>query len=554
MRNYLLTLLLGVFSLHLIGQSYWEGGVVVGATGYQGDVNPNNYPLPQATDLAYGLFLRNNFTPTWAWRVHFLRGNWTGSDIDFETFANDRRDFQFRNTLTEGTLLLEWDPFGKARFREGPYHFKTRITPYFFTGIGLGHYNLTNSFPQEQDGSIPDLVKADLDALAEQDIYFSLPAGMGIKFDLSKQTTLSFESALHYGFNDLFDGISEAGNPDARDWYWHTGVNLTIRMNKKDSDGDGIPDKMDACKFVAGVESAKGCPDRDGDGVEDDEDVCPDLAGPIEFSGCPDTDKDGIMDPVDNCPLDYGYEETNGCPDRDNDCVTDSLDVCPDIPGLVVFDGCADTDEDGIPDPKDLCPNERGLLENDGCPLLDRDCDGIIDLLDACPDIPDTIGFTGCPDLDQDGIIDSLDQCPEIPGPDSTNGCPEIAKEDKLLLDVAMREVRFRTGSAEILNSSIEILNKVVDIMQRYPSYKLSMGGYTDNVGRAVSNQMLSEKRAKACYQYLIDEGISADRMHYQGFGEANPIGNNKTRAGREMNRRVEFKLDLIQVTQEEGG
>ncbi|MEO0340689.1 MAG: OmpA family protein [Bacteroidota bacterium] len=220
---------------------------------------------------------------------------------------------------------------------------------------------------------------------------------------------------------------------------------------------------------------------------------------------------------------------------------------------MAIFDGCADRDEDGIPDPKDLCPNERGLLENDGCPLLDRDCDGIVDILDACPDIPDTIGFTGCPDLDQDGIIDSLDQCPEIPGPDSTNGCPEIAKEDKLLLDVAMREVRFRTGSAEILNTSTEILDKVVDIMQRYPSYKLTMDGYTDNVGRASSNQSLSERRAKACYQYLIDQGIATERMHYQGFGEANPIGNNKTRAGREMNRRVEFHLDLVRVGEGEG-
>lgn len=298
--------------------------------------------------------------------------------------------------------------------------------------------------------------------------------------------------------------------------------------------------------MVAGSLSARGCPDRDGDGVEDAEDVCPDLPGLMAFSGCPDTDKDGIMDPADNCPLLFGFEETGGCPDIDNDCVTDSLDLCPQLAGLLEFGGCPDTDGDGIPDPEDQCPNEIGLPEHGGCPLLDTDCDGIVDILDECPEIPDTIGFTGCPDLDNDGILDSLDLCPRIPGPESNNGCPIVTQEVEILLAEAQQNVRFQTGSAELLESSKEILDQVAVLLQEATYYELFLAGYTDNVGRASTNQRLSERRAKACYDYLKDKGISSERLSFKGFGEADPIGDNSTVAGRNKNRRVAFNLSVI--------
>ena len=213
-----------------------------------------------------------------------------------------------------------------------------------------------------------------------------------------------------------------------------------------------------------------------------------------------------------------------------------------------------DTDGDGTPDLQDQCPEEMGLPEHGGCPLLDTDCDGIVDLLDACPEIPDTLGFTGCPDLDEDGVLDSLDLCPDIPGATTTGGCPEIAVEDQELMVEAQRQVRFRTASSELLEASREVLNKIVELLKEYPYYRLTLEGYTDSVGRADSNQRLSERRAKACYDYLLEQEVDASRISYEGFGEANPIGNNKTSVGREMNRRVEFHLIVMQSSQEEDG
>ena len=110
-----------------------------------------------------------------------------------------------------------------------------------------------------------------------------------------------------------------------------------------DTDGDGIPDKLDKCPTEP----------EDKDGFED-ADGCPD----------PDNDKDGILDKADKCPNEPedkdGFEDEDGCPDPDND-------------------------KDGILDADDKCPNEPGPKENGGCPDNDKDGDGVVDRLDKCP-------------------------------------------------------------------------------------------------------------------------------------------------------------------------
>jgi outer membrane protein OmpA-like peptidoglycan-associated protein len=122
-----------------------------------------------------------------------------------------------------------------------------------------------------------------------------------------------------------------------------------------DTDGDGIPDKLDKCPTEP----------EDKDGFED-ADGCPD----------PDNDKDGILDKEDKCPNEPedkdGFEDEDGCPDPDND-------------------------KDGLLDAEDKCPNEAGPKENGGCPDKDRDGDGIVDRLDKCPDQPGPADNDGCP-------------------------------------------------------------------------------------------------------------------------------------------------------------
>jgi outer membrane protein OmpA-like peptidoglycan-associated protein len=112
-------------------------------------------------------------------------------------------------------------------------------------------------------------------------------------------------------------------------------------------------------------------------------------------------------------------------------------------------------------------------------------------------------------------------------------------------LERAVRLVQFQTGKATLLASSYSVLNEVAELMNKYPEYHMTVSGHTDNTGSAKTNQDLSERRAKACYEYLRSKGVNGSRMKYAGFGSTKPKADNKTAAGREQNRRVEFDLHV---------
>lgn len=124
--------------------------------------------------------------------------------------------------------------------------------------------------------------------------------------------------------------------------HWQHSAGLVLKFGAKDSDGDGIYDKDDACPDIAGLVALKGCPDRDGDGITDKDDACPDIAGLAAFKGCPDTDGDGIADNVDACPKVAGVAANKGCPwpDTDGDGVLDKDDKCPTVVGPASNNGC----------------------------------------------------------------------------------------------------------------------------------------------------------------------------------------------------------------------
>lgn len=231
--------------------------------------------------------------------------------------------------------------------------------------------------------------------------------------------------------------------------------------------------------------------------------------------------------------------------DTDNDGIVDSLDLCPTVPGLAQFNGCPDSDGDGIPDKDDKCPNEKGTAKYNGCPIPDSDGDGINDEEDKCPNQAGVAKYNGCPipDTDGDGVNDEEDRCPALAGPASNQGCPEIREEVKKRIDVAAKNVFFATGSAKLLAKSNKSLNEVAKILEEDANLKLDIEGHTDNTGNAEKNQTLSEQRAKSVLDYLISKGVDPTRLVSAGFGQEQPIADNKTAAGRAQNRRVDLKL-----------
>lgn len=387
-----------------------------------------------------------------------------------------------------------------------------------------------------------------LGAVAEFEGDFNLqaPLGFGLHFKVVENLFVNYQSEYRFSFgedrNNLHHGFGFTyliGAPMSKDSM------MEEKLLDMDTDQDGVKDSEDLCPQLAGPIELKGCPDTDGDGVADYEDACPDLAGVLAFAGCPDTDGDGISDNEDDCPNMAGIRSNNGCPskDSDNDGVPDNLDKCPNISGPASNNGCPDNDKDndGVADDIDRCPNEAGTAATNGCP--DNDGDGIENSKDKCPNSAGLRVYNGCPDTDNDGIDDSRDNCPNSAGPVSTGGCPEISREDKKTLDVAMRAVEFDTGKATLKSSSFQILDQISRILGRYPDYNLSISGHTDNTGKASSNQSLSERRARSCYEYLSTQGINIQRMNYAGYGETRPIADNNTLSGRSLNRRVEFNL-----------
>ncbi|MGY5351990.1 OmpA family protein [Wenyingzhuangia sp. IMCC45533] len=127
--------------------------------------------------------------------------------------------------------------------------------------------------------------------------------------------------------------------------------------------------------------------------------------------------------------------------------------------------------------------------------------------------------------------------------PVTTAKAPELKPEEKIVLIKALEGVKFKTDSDELLKKSYPKLDAVAELMKSHDDFKLVINGYTDNTGTSEYNHTLSHKRADAAKARLIEDGISADRITTNGYGEENPIATNDTEEGRAKNRRVEFKV-----------
>lgn len=108
---------------------------------------------------------------------------------------------------------------------------------------------------------------------------------------------------------------------------------------------------------------------------------------------------------------------------------------------------------------------------------------------------------------------------------------------------IPLWDIYFATGESEVLQQSYNELVKLRTLLEEHPGMKIELRGHTDNQGTVDYNQKLSEARAKAVMEYLIDKGIDKRRLSWTGFGKSQPVADNGTAEGRRKNRRVEYRV-----------
>jgi outer membrane protein OmpA-like peptidoglycan-associated protein len=249
-----------------------------------------------------------------------------------------------------------------------------------------------------------------------------------------------------------------------------------------------------------------------------------------------DDDGDGIVNADDACPLEAedfdGFQDEDGCPDPDND-------------------------GDGIPDTLDQCPNEAedfdGWQDEDGCPDPDNDGDGIPDHLDQCPNEPEDLdGFQdedGCddPDNDGDGIPDVIDQCtlePEtINGFQDDDGCPD--EGDSLVMVMPDRieifePIQFEGNGARLARKSANVLGQVAATMRANRDF-LRVRITVHVHPRGAGDRDLSERRAKAVREWMLQWGVEPERFEARGLGSSRPLVPKNRKGAAQLNDRVEF-------------
>lgn len=308
-----------------------------------------------------------------------------------------------------------------------------------------------------------------------------IPMGLGIEYRLKDALMLSIEGGYYFSTSDLLDRLLPEGSNDG---YYVGRIGLTYYPPVRDRDGDGIEDRFDA----------------DPDNPEDFDD----------------------------------FEDEDGAPDYDNDG-----DGIPDEK-----DGCPGTDETAAKR-EDTREDFDNFQDEDGCPDPDNDGDGIPDVRDGAPNEPET--FNGY--MDEDGVPDEL---PEAKKP------RPVEQPGKVIVPVETREVIVPAEPIKIITSCLEWvyfavdkddlskeseanLDKNVKILKENPDLKVRLTGHTDSDASDEYNLDLSRRRVERVKQYLINKGISADRIKTAAYGEKEPVTSNLSETDKAKNRRVEI-------------
>lgn len=452
------------------------------------------------------------------------------------TFGGDIRLGQVTNAdsdlirETEGENIFAFT--GAARIQHtGSRHW---VKPYLQLGAGV--QLITN-----EDGVKPCInIGGGIDVKIFRNIYLNI--GTSYTREISRNRYF-----LDYGIGLTF-ALKEAQEPKVEP---DEDIDEIEAANRNDFDSDGIADIYDDCPDIAGTMATNGCPDMDGDGIADHLDSCPGEAGLITNDGCP--IEEG---PEDTLPPEQIAKEELA--DTLDIAIFDSIDIEEDT-FIVIEKDLVDTLEDSrepelkVEEEVDTVLAETPMIDTTG--EIESEIRDSADVgVNEKEELPVQSDFL---DRDGDGIADHVDRCPDEAGKLIDMGCPpdQIVSDEKVMSTdedhgeemTYKPKILFPTGIAAIQPEYVPLMKEIAAFLMRNEDYRVMIYGHTDNTGTYEINELLSQRRAHACYMYLQNLGVPTDRMNYEGEGQDQPLSDNSTPQGKRANRRAAFIFTRIE-------
>lgn len=402
--------------------------------------------------------------------------------------------------------------------RISPYDLKS-WNPYLYLGAGAVSYSVS---------TVPSI----LGARATKGWATFVPVRIGAEFALTDRVLFDFLLGGALTSTDRLDAYDPS-----LDKIWDTYFNSSLGFSfvsencDVDKDNDGLGKCLEQ-KIATDPLNR----DTDVDGLSDGDEYLKHKTNPLNK----DTDTDGLSD-YDEVSV---HKSNPLVADTDSDGLNDGDEVMKHKTDPLK----ADTDNDGLNDNEEVMKSKTNPLkaDTDGDGLKDgdevmkhktdplkADTDG-----DGLKDGDEVLKYKTNP-LNKDTDSGSVEDGVEVKrGTDPLNADDDVVKVG---VPIILEGITFEVNKATIKPESEETLMKVLKTLQTYPEIEVEISGHTDSDGSAQSNLRLSQARADAVKDWLVNKGIEPKRITTKGYGEYKPIADNKTKEGKAKNRRIEF-------------
>lgn len=225
--------------LHTSAQSTfskYELGANIGAYVYQGDLSPGRWGSLKTIKPGIGISFARIISPSFSLGAFFNLASLAGDETRYKSPAyRQQRAFKFNSKLKELGLMAKWNVLGTSVY-------ETKLEPYLFAGVGLAFIKTTtdySAFNAAYFGDGSEIAAGLVIDAAEpaRKIIPVVPAGLGLRYNLSPTLSLNMESTYRFTGSDYIDGYSRAANPAKNDHYFSQTIGISKKLGKKDKLG-----------------------------------------------------------------------------------------------------------------------------------------------------------------------------------------------------------------------------------------------------------------------------------------------------------------------------